>query len=763
METKVELLRGLRGLRMLRMFRGLRGLRIVAAVLMVAGVAGCGMKGKVTLMSGGKSDYVICVADTGNHQIMRAAGMLQSYLKKIGGAEIPLKIGLAEMPAKAIIINPDARAGHEDAFTLVTVDKQVIITGGIHKGCIYGVVDLLEKQLGCRMYAPGFEVVPQLNVVRIPQLDIKDQPVNEYRNVYGRLGEDENYRDWQRIDMIQDVFADGYYVHTFNHLVPWEENFRKHPEYYALMNGKRIQDQLCLTNPDVLKIALTKLEADMALQPDKMLWSVSQNDNFSYCQCDDCKKIIDEEGSPAGPIIRFVNEVAKKFPDRIISTLAYQYSRQAPKVTKPEPNVQIMLCTIELNRSQPIADDPRSASFLKDIVDWGKIAKHIYLWDYTVNFSHHTTPFPNIHVLQPNIQMFVKNNVFSHFQQSNTDVGHEFSEMKSYLLARLLWNPDINTDSVITDFMQGYFGAAAPFIRTYLDTLEGEVLKTKEWLDIYGHPTAHENTFMSEANIARYLGYFDQAMAAVKDQPDHLLHVRTYLLPVQYATMEIGKNHMFSERGWYSVEGKNYVPRVNMLNMLEDFHRTCKDAGVRTLSEAGLTPENYYQATKRFLQVEIEHNLAFQKPVTADPLPAPKYGGGDLSYLTNGVRGANDFKVHWLGWEAQDFKLETDLGAAQQPVSIELSTLYDPKSWILHPASVSCSVSEDNATWKSLGTIVVEGDQKTEAVTRTFTFKPGPGSVRFVKFEVKGLKANPKWHPSAGGPCWTFVDEIVVK
>jgi hypothetical protein len=732
-------------------------------VVMVAMVAGCGPGGKLTLMSGGKSGYVICVADTGNHQIMRAANLLQSYLKKIGGAEIPVKAGLTEIPAKAIVINPDARTGHEDDFSIVTEKQQIIITGGTHKGCIYGVVDLLEKQLGCRLFAPGFEVVPKMDRIRVQNLNVKDGPVNEYRNVYGRFTEDENYRDWQRIDVVQDIFADGYYVHTMNRLVPWEEYFQKHPEYFAMMNGKRIIDQPCLSNPEVLKIALKKLETDIPLQPGKQVWSVSQNDNFSYCQCDACKKIIAEEGSPAGPVIRFVNEVAKRFPDKIISTLAYQYSRQAPKVTKPADNVQIMLCTIELNRSQPIAEDPRSVSFLKDIVDWGKIAKHIYLWDYTVNFSHHTTPFPNMHVLQPNIQLFVKNNVFSHFQQSNTDTGHEFSELKSYLLARLLWNPNINADSVITDFTNGYYGAAAPFVRMYRDTLEGEILKTKEWLDTYGHPTAHENTFLSEVNITRYLGYFDKAMAAVKDQPVMLLHVQTALLPVQYAAMEIGKNHMFAPRGWYSVEGKNYVLRQNMVQMLEDFNKTCIEAKVRTLSEAGLTPENYYLSTKRFLKVEIQDNLAFQKPVTASPLPSPKYGGGDLTYLTNGVRGANDFKVHWLAWEAQDFSLGTDLGTAQRPVSIEMSTLYDPKSWIFHPASVSCRVSEDNKTWKTLGTIVVAGDQKKEDVTRTFSFKTGNIPVRFVRLDVKSIKANPKWHPSAGGPCWVFVDEIVVK
>jgi hypothetical protein len=749
--------------RTMKVFGGFRGLRMIAGVMIVMMAAGCGVKGRLTLMKGGKSDYVICVADTSNRQIMRAAGLLQSYLKKIGGAELPVKAGSEEIPDKAIVINPDARSGHNDDFSIVTVNQQLIITGGIHKGCIYGVVELLEKQFGCRMYAPGFEVVPKLNVIRIPQLFIADQPVNEYRNTYGRFAEDENYRDWQRIDVVQDVFADGYYVHTMNRLLPWEVYFQKHPEYFALMNGKRIIDQPCLSNPEVLKIALNKLETDVPLQPGKQVWSVSQNDNFSYCQCDACKKIISEEGSPAGPVIRFVNEIAKRFPEKIISTLAYQYSRQAPKVTRPADNVQIMLCTIELNRSQPIDEDPRSASFMKDIVDWGKIARHIYLWDYTVNFSHHTTPFPNIHVLQPNIRMFVKNNVFSHFQQSNTDVGHEFSELKSYLISRLLWNPDVNADSVITDFMQGYYGEAAPFVGMYRDTLEGEILKTKEWLDIYGHPTAHENTFLSDANINRYLGYFDQAMSAVSDQPTMLLHVKTALLPVQYAAMEIGKNHMFAARGWYSVEGKNYVLRENKVKMLDDFYQTCKDAGVRTLSEAGLTPENYYQSTKRFLKVEIEDNMAFQKPVTASPMPSVKYGGGDLAYLSNGVRGANDYKVHWLGWEAQDFTLGIDLGTAQQPATIELSTLYDPKSWIFHPAAVTCLVSEDGKAFMSIGTITVSGDQQKEEVTKTFAFKPGPAPVRVIRFEVKGTKVNPKWHPSAGGPSWVFVDEIVVK
>ncbi len=244
-------------------------------------------------------------------------------------------------------------------------------------------------------------------------------------------------------------------------------------------------------------------------------------------------------------MIRFVNEVAKHFPSKIISTLAYQYSRHAPAITKPADNVQVMLCTIELNRSKPIEQESGSQSFVKDIVDWGKICKHIYLWDYTIDFAHSVSPFPNLHVLQPNIQFFTRNNVRAHFQQSNSMKGQEFAELKLYLISRLLWNPDINTASVMDEFLGGYYGKAAPWIKKYIGQLQSELIKSGEGLDIYGHPVSHRNGFLSAGNINDYNSYFDRAVDAVISDSAQLMHVKISRLPLQYAIMEIGKNDMF--------------------------------------------------------------------------------------------------------------------------------------------------------------------------------------------------------------------------
>jgi hypothetical protein len=614
------------------------------------------------------------------------------------------------------------------------------------------------------MYAPNEELIPHKTTITLPILSELEKPVNNIRIVNGDLTQqNQQYRDWHRLNDHNEEFAKGYYVHTFNRLVPWETYFEKHPEYFALMGNKRIIDQLCLTNPDVYDLTIKTLKEEMAKQPDKKLWSVSQGDNFSYCKCETCSKIIADEGSASGPIIHFVNKVAAQFPDKIISTLAYQYSRKAPKYIKPANNVQIMLCTIELNRSKAIENDSLSVSFLKDITDWGKISQNIYLWDYTVNFSHHITPFPNLHTLQKNIQFFTKNNVNAHFQQTNASRGHEFSELKAYLIARLLWNPTINVDSVMTDFLNGYYGSAGMFIQQYITQLTNEIQKTGEWLDIYGHPVAHAKTFLSVENIARYNQYFDAAEKAVRNNTSLLQRVKLCRLPLQYAIMEIGKNDMFGARGFY-VETKNqFILKPSMQQIIENFYKVCKQNEVKNVNEAGLTPLAYYETTKRFINVQVEGNFAFRNKTSAIPMPSIKYSNADLSILTNGVQGANDFKAHWLGWEAQDFELVLDLQKIKQYQSIQISSLYDPKSWILHPKSISCWVSEDGVSYRLIETKRIEGEQRNENVTQEFLFNKNMGSFQFVKFEVTGTKKLFNWHQSAGGGSWVFIDEIIVR
>jgi hypothetical protein len=689
-----------------------------------------------------------------------AAELLRKYLDTIFDSSISIK---NSKPKKNFIQLKTDSTLAVDAFKVEIGTSYISINGGLRKGCTYGAITLLERFFGCSYLSPTYQVIPRTDKVRLIPFQFGESPKNDVRIINLYFGENQEYRDWLRLNSIEDVYPKGYFVHTFHRLLPWEEYFSEHPEYFALQNGKRTIDQLCPSNPEVRNLIAEKLKAEMLLQPDKIKWSVSQNDNFTYCQCDHCSKIITEEESPAGPIIHLVNDIASRFPDKVISTLAYQYSRKAPVKVKPLSNVEVMLCTIELHRHLSIENNPDCADFKKDIEDWGKICSNIFLWDYTINFNHSVSPFPNLHILQPNIKFFTKNNVNALFEQSNSTTGYEFAELKAYLLAKLMWNPNMDFVAERNKFLVSYYGTAAPMIKSYLEELENELSENQSKLWIYEHPVVHQDGLFSKENLKKYKDLFDAAQMAVSDDPIFLNHVKLARLPLQYAEMEIATNNMFSDRGWYQLANGKIIPNEGLLETLEEFENICTKNHVPTINESKLTPEDYIRSLRRMIDVNIEGNLAFGKKVNASPTPDPQYQKGDITYLTNGVNGASDYNIHWLGWFGKDAELLLDLEEAVKAETISINSLWNGKSWILHPKQVTCSISVDGEHFQEIGTIEVKGNQEQEEIIRTYAFQVKNEAYRYVKFKIRGTGKLPNWHPSAGEPSWFFLDEITIK
>ena len=125
-------------------------------------------------------------------------------------------------------------------------------------------------------------------------------------------------------------------------------------------------------------------------------------------RCPECEKAYEKTGGPMGTILPFVNRMAKKFPDKIISTLSYWYSTKPPEGIIPDKNVNILLCNIRSPRHIPVEEgDP---IFVSHLDGWTKFTSNIIVWDYVIQFSNLIAPFPNLRTLQPNIQFFKKSN-----------------------------------------------------------------------------------------------------------------------------------------------------------------------------------------------------------------------------------------------------------------------------------------------------------------------------------------------------------------
>jgi hypothetical protein len=249
----------------------------------------------------------------------------------------------------------------------------------------------------------------------------------------------------------------------------------------------------------------------------------------------------DQEGSPAASLIRFVNTIAEDiehdFPNIRLDTLAYQYTRKPPKTLRPRPNVIIRLCSIECCFAHPLAtcDSNENRRFRDDILAWQPVAPKLYIWDYTPNFGHYQQPFPNLDALQPNVQFFVRHGVSGLFEQGNYSGGGfgELGPLRAYLLAELLWNPDIDLQRHTTEFLDAYYRNVAPQLQAYLNLLENQVRDGRAHAHIFDSPKA---AYLNDAFLSEATTIFDTAEQAAQDDAVRF-RVQVARLPIDYVKL----------------------------------------------------------------------------------------------------------------------------------------------------------------------------------------------------------------------------------
>ena len=721
-------------------------------------------RGDVVLVRDGRPAARVLVPADASATVCSAIDTLRYYLQEISGAILPLSHD-ATGPGPRIFVEAGGSADGDldleslgrDGFRIRTTGRDLVLTARSGDGLRNAVYTLLETYLGCRKYSVTVQVIPRRETLVLGDIDDTQIPPIAFRM---QDLHDPAYVAWHKLDTNEDF---GLFVHTFSDLVPPERYYQEHPEYYSLLNGHRTPaGQLCLTNPDVFDLVVAELRARMAERPEADFWSVSQNDTYAPCECATCRAIDEAEGGPSGSILAFVNRVADAFPDKTISTLAYEYSRSAPRHLKPRPNVNIMLCSIECNRSRPLADDPGSAAFVRDLRDWTGLTHNIFLWDYVIQFRSLVSPFPNLRVLQPNIRFFAERGITSVFEQGLPVMHGEFAELRMYLIAKLLWNPQANVDLIMDDFLQGFYGRAAPFIRRYIDTMHEALAASGEDLSIYGYPLTSADGYLSPRLMATYEALFERAEAAVQDEPDVLARVRTARLPLQFARLEQAKMAGRTAGGCFLQTATGALQsRPEFRSLLSVFAERCRAAGIPRLWEHGISPDDYEASTARFFTDSTTPHLALDRPVVLEQPASPKYHGGEASALTDGCKGWDDFHFHWLGCEGQDLIATVDLGTVREVSSIATDFLQDINSWIFMPLSVSFAISVDGVRFRDVGHIeTTTPPDQWGAVIAPYDVTFAPTRARYIRVTAINRKTCPPWHKGSGGPAWIFIDEI---
>ena len=558
-------------------------LRVAVGVLSSCGAVWlatveAGEDAQVNLADNGRSDYRIVIATEASPAVCYAAEELQAFFQKMTGARLAIVTDSEPPQDKEILVGRSSRLDSVkppadfdtlggEGYGLRTIGQRLAIVGGEPRGTLYGVYGLLGDHFGCRWFTPEVERIPQMARLPLPELNERKTPAFEYRETYLWESFDGNWMARNRLNGIGGRgraadrwgvyspapriearhgggirFGSGFFVHTMELVMPKEQYFAAHPEYYALRDGKRVADQLCCTHEEVVRLCTAAVCKGMREQPDATVFSLSQNDNNKYCQCEKCQALAQAEESQMAPVLQLVNRVAlaveREFPDRVVETLAYQWTRKAPKTMRPRPNVVIRLCNIECCFSHPLASgcSTKNDAFVADLQAWAKVCDRLWIWDYVTDFRNYLLPFPNKRVIDDNLRLFAANHVTGVFEQDTwNSPDSELAALGAYLMAKLLWDPNYGENRAINEFLDAYYGRAAWPVRQYLDLLhdyaEGQQIHC-------GCYTAVSSKHLTTKLLQAADGLWAEAERRVQDDRAVLDRVQRARMCVDYAIVE---------------------------------------------------------------------------------------------------------------------------------------------------------------------------------------------------------------------------------
>jgi len=648
-------------------------LGVMVLVMFWSGCISCKpMLNKVVLAKNGQARIMIAVASDPIPAETNAAAQLAGYLQKVTGAEFK-QVLESEVPpgAAAIYIGQTKYAAAQgidyakldvEEWVIKTVGQNLIISGGRTRGTIYAVFEFLEKQVGIHWFDYATEDIPSKPDLAIAALDIGAKPAFWFRSVYSGISPANNEHraqflvsrakflvanringsggcgpDWGGCETAGSPSG----CHNLHNYMPPSVYYTNHPEYYNLQGGKRVGNnhggQICFSNPDIPDIFKKQLRVYIAndaktigkgerLTPSKF-YNITQEDVHptKFCECDKCMEIWNREGGTNGGnsalLLGFINQIADSitndYPNLLIETFAYTVALDPPKTIRPRDNIMIQFADYSGDTWRPMTH-PHNAKSLAYLEAWSQIARTMSAWDYGITYGvGFQVPASNIRVLAQDIATWHKNRVRRYFLECELANSTSFHSLKNWVVAKLLQDPYQDPEPLISTFLAGYYGPAAPYMDALMRYTEQIIANSDEYIAresglSMGWKLPYRLKFLSTDYFVKCHGFLDKAEKACKGDERYLRAVRRERLVVDRAAL--------MRRDWLEHEA---VPGSRLPfdweRIIQRYHDD-RVAEINFWTQQGfaMSGANYLMLTQPGVETEVAGYRLYGKPF---PLP----------------------------------------------------------------------------------------------------------------------------------------------
>ena len=460
----------------------------------------------------GTAKAVIVIPEEPSDKVRAAAEDLQAYLEKITGARLAIENDAADLSGKnGILVGPTKQtaamgieqpAGYPNKERVILKrDKNYVALLGNddmrYEGTADAVTMFLEN-LGCGWYGPQelWQVVPEYPTLAVGELDIEHTPQFRARftQVYAQ-----NPEVGCRWYLGGDKTSTG---HGIQSLIPVDDYLESHPEWFALVDGKRdplshYGWQYDYSNLELVSEVAEKVIQKLDAEPRLTNYSIAANDGFEegWCECEGCAVL----GNPTDQILTFANRVAEivseKYPDKTISILSYHNSFFPPEKVKAHPNVEVMFCReasmttpLDLDKAvlgkNDLTHNTYTQSWLGNFQEYIRNAslQHISIWEwYCVSAwdaSWEYLPWVQGNVATRNQALWKRNGVeYVFYDQGPWSGYHETEESYPlrwplwYVAAKGMWDGSLTGEQILYDSCRKLYGSAAEEMYDYYKAL----------------------------------------------------------------------------------------------------------------------------------------------------------------------------------------------------------------------------------------------------------------------------------------------------
>jgi len=470
----------------------------------------------LTLIQRGRTQYVISIQRSAAEAERFAAEELSRYLEKIAGARIPIERNARGK--HVIALDARLKAKSPDAFSIRTVGEKLVMRGASPRAVVFAVYTFLEDCLGCGWIKPGDDQIPEMNEVLIGKLNVRHQPSFATRMLihfpYIRakalqqidwmakrklsemlLATNTNLSAWEngevRERIIPELSKRGLDLrgtgHAFFAWLPPARYFKKHPEYFALLNGKREADphkaSLCLSNPAVAQEVARNIARFATRYPELRVITLWGNDVNGFCECEACatmdlpketcasfsnshkyhrnlKRRASAISITKSQLI-FVNRVAeqveKTHPGLLIETLAYGQNYNPSRYVKPRRNVLSGFAVFDKLLTPRCAmlptNHPANQPIPEYIRGWRKQARHFYIYEYYA--LYHDFSFL-LDVMSKDLRWY--RSVGATGISSETGM---WNELHMFAFSKLAWNNHLSAEDILRSYCRAAYGPMA--------------------------------------------------------------------------------------------------------------------------------------------------------------------------------------------------------------------------------------------------------------------------------------------------------------